>query len=212
MDLPPFNLMRRHHICLGDATTAGGVVVSASSTVTILGRPAALEGDTVDCRACKSTGVITCAGPRHHETFGGRNTALEGDLCACRCRKPPELVASQQGSYQTVGGSGVGMPPGAATHTAALTAPHGTDGSTASDPVHDRPWLGFQLDETASCEGVSCRVLFDDGSHAYAACMTGNRLRLHGVAARSATQVDYLLGEVRAEASLIAFLLERIAT
>lgn len=187
-------------------------MVSASSTVTILGRPAALEGDTVDCRACKSTGVITCAGPRHHETFGGRNTALEGDLCACRCRKPPELVASQQGSGQTLDGSGVRLPPGAATHTTALTAPHGTDGSANPDPVRDRPWLGFQLDETASCEGVSCRVLFDDGSHAYAACMTGNRLRLHGVAARSATQVDYLLGEVGAEASLIAFLLERIAT
>ncbi|WP_081629976.1 PAAR domain-containing protein [Thiomonas sp. FB-6] len=127
--------MRRHHICLGDTTTAGGVVVSASSNVTILGRPAALEGDTVECRACKSTGVITCAGPRHHETFCGRNTALEGDLCACRCPRPPELVASQQGSGQTLDGFDVGMSPGAAAHT----APHGTDGCSASDPVRDRP-------------------------------------------------------------------------
>ena len=199
--------MRRHQICLGDKTTTGGVVVSATSNFTILGRPAALEGDTVECRACQSTGVITCAGPRHPATSGGRNLALEGDLCACRCPRPPELVATQQASYQTLDGLGAGMSPGAATHP----APQGTDGGTGPASVHDGPWLGFRLDEAGSCEGVSCRVMFDDGTQGWAACMTGNRLRLHGVQARSATQVDYRFGEVGAGASLVALLLERIA-
>jgi hypothetical protein len=77
--------------------------------------------------------------------------------------------------------------------------------------VRDRPWLGFRLDEAASCEVVLCRVVFDDGTHAWAACMTGNRLRLHGVQAHGATQVDYRFGEVGARVSLVALLLERIA-
>ena len=199
--------MRRHHIRLGDTTTAGGVVVSATSNFSILGRPAAVEGDTVECPACKSTGVISCTGPRHHETFGGRNSALEGDLCACGCPEPPQLVAGEQGSFHTLDGLGADPLPGAAPHEAL----YGAGGLAAVEPVRDRPWIGFRLDEAASCEGVTCRLVYDDGSHAHAMCMRGNRLRVHGVEARSVQWVEYRLAEVDTVASLTAFLLGRIA-
>ena len=200
--------MRRHHICLGDTTTTGGVVVSATSNFTILGRPAAVEGDLVECRACKSTGVITCAGPRHSESYGGHRSALEDDLCACRCPHPPRLVPSQRSSFQTLDGISAGMTPAPTGRETMSDAQELCASGTGDDP----PWIGFRLDEAASCEGISCRVVFDDRSHAYAACMTGNRMRLHGVAARHAVRVDYLLDQTDAAPSLTAVLLERITT
>ena len=90
--------MRRHHIVLGDPTTAGGVVVSASSGYTIHGHRVACVGDTVDCRGCKSTGVITAVGARITHGVGGRGVALEGDVCACRCSGSPTLCATQNTS------------------------------------------------------------------------------------------------------------------
>lgn len=185
-------------------------MASASSTFTILGRPAALEGDTIECRACKSAGVIACAGPRHLDTFNGRALALEGDLCMCRCQEHPQLVAGQQSSFHTLDGIGTDLSP-APAHEARQD---GADALATSDRVHDKPlpWIGFRLDEASSCEGVSCRILFDDGSQAWATCMAGNRLRLHGVGANSALRIEYCLDQADSVASLTALLLERIAT
>ncbi len=183
-------------------------MVSASSGLSILGRPAAVEGDTIECRACKSTGSIVCSGLRHHETFRGRNCALEGDLCACRCARPPELLPGQQASFQTLDDADARMPPGAPGQ-----APlHGSDALVASDPVQDASWIGFRLSEPATCEGLACRLLFDDGSQAHATCMADNRMRLHRVEARSALQVEYRLDDAGTAASLVALLLERIST
>lgn len=87
--------MKRHHITLGAATTAGGTVTSASALVSINGVRVALEGDTVACRTCGSTGVIRCVGPRLPERYNGKQVALENDLCICNCPRPPGLVANQ---------------------------------------------------------------------------------------------------------------------
>lgn len=107
-------------------------MASASSTFTILGRPAALEGDTIECRACKSAGVIACAGPRHLDTFNGRALALEGDLCMCRCQEHPQLVAGQQSSFHTLDGIGTDLSP-APAHEARHD---GADALATSDRVH----------------------------------------------------------------------------
>jgi uncharacterized Zn-binding protein involved in type VI secretion len=56
--------MKRYTITLGAATSAGGKVIDASSNGCINGAAIALEGDTIFCPACKSTGKIVCIEPR----------------------------------------------------------------------------------------------------------------------------------------------------
>ena len=87
--------MRRYTITLGATTTAGGRVVSATSSNRILGVPIALEGDLVSCPVCHATGRILCVGPRIPETSDGKHVALENDLCTCRCTPSPKLLPIQ---------------------------------------------------------------------------------------------------------------------
>lgn len=103
--------MRRYHITLGALTTANGQVVSASGRGSIDGKQAVLEGDKIMCRACKSTGYVLCVGPRIPETWDGKQVALQGDLCICKCSSPPQLIANQSLSYQTIEGDGMGAAP-----------------------------------------------------------------------------------------------------
>lgn len=97
--------MKRHHITLGASTTADGIVVSATAMISINGARVALEGDAIDCRACGSTGIIRCAGPRIAERYNGKQVALEHDLCICKCPKPPRLIANQTSKAQFIGDS-----------------------------------------------------------------------------------------------------------
>lgn len=94
--------MRRYHITLGASTTAGGKVTSASSHGSINGVRIALEGDTVTCPACKTTGKIVCIGPRIPESWNGKQVALEDDLCLCGCGPPPKLQPSQSLKCQVI--------------------------------------------------------------------------------------------------------------
>lgn len=93
--------MRRYLITQGAKTTAGGVVTGASANRSINGVRVALEGDAVDCPACKSSGRIVCSGARLAETAMGKAVALENDLCMCACASPPRLLANQQLVSQT---------------------------------------------------------------------------------------------------------------
>ncbi|OFA07239.1 PAAR domain-containing protein [Duganella phyllosphaerae] len=94
--------MRRYHITLGATTTAGGKVISASSNGSINGKKIALEGDAIICPACKSSGKITCVGPRIPETWNGKKVALENDLCICGCALPPKLKPNQSLRCQVI--------------------------------------------------------------------------------------------------------------
>jgi uncharacterized Zn-binding protein involved in type VI secretion len=87
--------MKRYHITLGAKTTVGGTVITASSLASINGALMALEGDTVSCPACRSQGVIVCAGPRLPDNWNGKQYALQDDLCVCKCVPAPRLVATQ---------------------------------------------------------------------------------------------------------------------
>ena len=88
-------MLIRYLITAGASTTAGGKVVSGSSTQTINGARVACAGDPVSCPTCHATGVIEPDGPRLGDRFEGREVALGDDLCRCRCDPPPRLVASQ---------------------------------------------------------------------------------------------------------------------
>ncbi|WP_239700903.1 PAAR domain-containing protein [Massilia sp. 9096] len=94
--------MKRYTITLGASTTVGGTVLSASSSGSVNGVTIALEGDSVSCPACKSSGKILCVEPRIPETWNGKKVALENDLCMCGCSSPPRLVPSQSIRYQNL--------------------------------------------------------------------------------------------------------------
>jgi uncharacterized Zn-binding protein involved in type VI secretion len=96
--------MKRYHITLGAKTTAGGIVMTASSSCSINGIKVAVEGDSVVCPACQSKGVIQVFGPRIPESWNGKQVALQDDLCVCACPSPPRLVADQSLKCQVVGG------------------------------------------------------------------------------------------------------------
>ena len=68
-------------IRLGDSTSHGGNVTSASSDFKALGKPVAVNGDMTVCPQCKGSFAIQVASSdrKHH----GKPVAYEGDKTAC---------------------------------------------------------------------------------------------------------------------------------
>ena len=68
-------------IRLGDKTSHGGEVVSASDSYTVLGKAVALEDDMTLCPKCKGQFPIKPADStsKHH----GKHVAYDGDRTAC---------------------------------------------------------------------------------------------------------------------------------
>lgn len=68
-------------IRIGDSTTHGGRVLTATSGTTVLGKSAALSGDMTSCPQCKGTFPINSgsSGNRHK----GKQYAYDGDITAC---------------------------------------------------------------------------------------------------------------------------------
>lgn len=72
---------QRGVIRLGDKTSHGGEVISASQNFTALGKRIAVEGDTTYCPKCKGIFPIQPSGGirKHH----GKEVAFDQDLTAC---------------------------------------------------------------------------------------------------------------------------------
>ncbi|MDC6119677.1 PAAR domain-containing protein [Serratia rubidaea] len=69
--------------CLGDATTHGGKIISASSTMFVNGIPVARIGDRISCPEHGANHIIEgdCT------TFdNGVSVVVDHCLCACGCR------------------------------------------------------------------------------------------------------------------------------
>jgi uncharacterized Zn-binding protein involved in type VI secretion len=66
---------------LGDKTSHGGQVISASDSFTVLGKQVALDGDETFCPKCKGTFPIQVAASerKHH----GKQVAYHDDPTAC---------------------------------------------------------------------------------------------------------------------------------
>lgn len=73
--------MSKRHVVLGDATSHGGSVITASGTYLINGRRAVLSGDLVSC-PLKGHGVTPITANRTSRN-GGRAMAATGDRCGC---------------------------------------------------------------------------------------------------------------------------------
>lgn len=70
-------------IRLGDATTHGGKVISASaSNFQVQGIPVACVGDACSCPIHGHSGCTITSGSPHH-TIGGKHIAFDGDSLSC---------------------------------------------------------------------------------------------------------------------------------
>lgn len=77
-------------ICLGDATTHGGNVKTASSTLFFNGINAALVGDLVSCPEHGTNAIIEGSLTTFDE---GRAIVMSGCRCECGCR----VISSRPG-------------------------------------------------------------------------------------------------------------------
>ncbi|AWH89435.1 PAAR domain-containing protein [Limnobaculum parvum] len=76
--------MAKGVIRLGDITSHGGEVISASSTITLYGKKVALVGDLISCPKDGHgvNAIIEGATSWYHN---GKPVAVDGCLCACGC-------------------------------------------------------------------------------------------------------------------------------
>ncbi|HCT3534377.1 PAAR domain-containing protein [Enterobacter hormaechei] len=88
--------MAKGLVLLGDKTSHGGKVISASSSITVDGKKAALVGDMVSCPV-EGHGMNPVVEGSPHRTFNGRAVVVDGCKCQCGCT----VISSAQNS--TVG-------------------------------------------------------------------------------------------------------------
>ncbi|MEI2264062.1 PAAR domain-containing protein [Erwinia sp. CGal63] len=72
-------------VLLGDKTTHGGKVISASSNIIINGKEVALVGDMVSC-PIKDHGTNPIIEGASQRTCGGRAVVVDGCKCQCGCQ------------------------------------------------------------------------------------------------------------------------------
>ena len=122
---------------LGDAGSHGGVITTGSSKVFVNDKPMARVGDTYDCPKHGPNPIVTGA----NHVFGqGKPVAHVGSKTACG-------ATIIEGSPDTFVGDSVAF-----------------DDGVISDSSIKLNWLAFTLDEPGSCEGLSCKAYFSDGS------------------------------------------------
>lgn len=77
--------MGKNVVRLGDPTTHGGMVITASSTTIIEGKPVALVGDLVSCPV-PYHGINPIIGSASKCISDGKLMAMDQCLCACGCK------------------------------------------------------------------------------------------------------------------------------
>lgn len=123
-------------IRLGDPTTHGGVVVSASSSIEIFGKPVARIGDKVTCPR-PGHGVVTIVEGDPTWTDNGKNIALEGHKCSCGCSlisTLPNVGRSYEGSGASSSSSGSGSSGNSVSSTPSFASEFG---ATAPNEQYD---------------------------------------------------------------------------
>ncbi len=77
--------MSKGLVLLGDKTTHGGKVISASSNITVNGKKVALVGDMVSCPV-PGHGTNPITEGMSQRAFGGRAVVVDGCKCQCGCQ------------------------------------------------------------------------------------------------------------------------------
>lgn len=76
--------MTKGLVLLGDKTTHGGKVISASANFTVNGIKVALIGDLISCPV-PGHGINPIVEGWPHRTFNGRAVVVDGCKCQCGC-------------------------------------------------------------------------------------------------------------------------------
>lgn len=77
--------MSKGLVLLGDKTTHGGQVISASSTMVVNGKKVALVGDKVSC-PIKGHGMTVILEGASDFISDGKPVAVNGSRCGCGCQ------------------------------------------------------------------------------------------------------------------------------
>jgi uncharacterized Zn-binding protein involved in type VI secretion len=77
--------MSKGFVLLGDSTTHGGQVISASSTMIINGKKVALLGDQISCPLI-GHGINAIVEGSPEWTSDGKAVVVDGCRCACGCQ------------------------------------------------------------------------------------------------------------------------------
>jgi uncharacterized Zn-binding protein involved in type VI secretion len=138
---------------LGDPTTHGGVVDSASGTVTINGKRVARKGDHVTC-PLPGHGVVTIIEGDPLLTDDGKPIALEGHKCSCGC----SLISTLSTFVRSYEGGGAGIAGAAGGLASALASSAGKRNDTQLSKYDEQPQLA-----APPIEGVPYYVKTMDG-------------------------------------------------
>lgn len=76
--------MSKGFVLLGDKTTHGGEVISASSTMIVNGKKVALIGDEINCPV-EGHGVNTIIEGSSEWISDGKQVVVDGCKCECGC-------------------------------------------------------------------------------------------------------------------------------
>lgn len=77
--------MSKGFVLLGDNTTHGGEVISASSTIIVNGKKVALIGDKISCPK-EGHGINTIIEGSHDWISDGKAVVVDGCCCECGCQ------------------------------------------------------------------------------------------------------------------------------
>lgn len=101
----PFLIHGKHVVVLGDKTTHGGEVITASETVTYLGKSVARIGDKVSCPKCSGVHTIVEGFPSAFDH--GKPFAVHDCLTSCGARLIAESGGNNAGGDEN-NASGIG--------------------------------------------------------------------------------------------------------
>ncbi|WP_321800894.1 hypothetical protein [Caballeronia sp. J97] len=129
-------------------------------------------GDRAYCSVCRSTGEIdygVAIRPGGRMNHMGREQAVGGDLVICNCAEKPRIYARYARHKWTILDNGESNSTGQRSTSASSAA------SLAA--VHPSHWIHFTLNESGSCEGLSCVAHFTDGSTERGTVDSNNQIR-----------------------------------
>lgn len=152
--------MGRRVIRLGDPTTHGGTVVSATVGYIMFGKEVAGKGDKAIC-PIPGHGAVTIVEGDPTWTVNGKNVALEGHKCSCGCSlisTLPNVTRSYEGDG-AASASAVVKGTAAAAATAALAAL----AATAHGEKYDLFFHVKRANTGNSLSNVPYKITLEDG-------------------------------------------------
>lgn len=152
-------MMGKRVIRLGDRTTHGGVVVSASGNFKMFGKEVARLGDKVTCPA-RGHGTCTIVEGDPLWSIDGVAVALEGHKTSCGA----SLIASLPQVTRAYEGMGASSPGGAAGGAAAAALQTARQANNATDEPHALRFRAIDPETGAPLVDRSYVVTLSDGT------------------------------------------------